>query len=377
MGLDFNFAFQRAMQELEYLKDDLTLDQRKKKAYEIATQEEERGQLKQSLSDVLKTIQPINARSAGTPQYTSQPITQLQMGTETEPFSNKSLYTNVPQNYPNQRILQTLTGQGQPYQEPLPPQAGTPQANTQMYAQGLGAGLPEGIAQNLMQLQQPKEVKTEQIDIPGEGGMRRVLADEAGNIVQDFGLIPAKKTKSEEYIETAAQEAQQQLTTGAITPIEKDLTKTAEMGTGPWATMAAAFDAVAGGLGVDAVFGLEGFFPKTQNARQMLRTVRQIGKAALMISSRGAVWEQEKINELFPDPDKLWRNPETEARKFNQVRQTIIDVKRENLKVLASGSATAIEVRKLRESNTEIDRLMALIGTGQTGQATSDSLGIR
>ena len=177
MGLDFNFAFQRAMQELEYLKDDLTLEQRKKKAYDIATQAEERGQLKQSLSETLKDTQPLSQwmqpRSAGTPQYTSQPITQLQMGTETEPFSNKSLYTNVPQNYPDQRILQTLTGQGQPYQEPLPPQAGTPQANIQMYAQGLGAGLPEGIAKELVNMQTPKQPDMDRITVYDQQGNAR------------------------------------------------------------------------------------------------------------------------------------------------------------------------------------------------------------
>ena len=200
-GFEFQNDLQNTLQNLSYrFKDQLPPEQIQKMAMAIAEENEKQRQSKQqaqSLSEVLKTVQPLSQRSAGMPQYTSQPITQLQMGTETEPFSNKSLYTNVPQNYPNQRTLQTLTGQGQPYQEPQPLQAGTPEANTQMYADIMGkTGGDRGITQDIMNLQQPKEVKTEQIDIPGEGGMHRVLTDEAGNIVKDFGVIDKNKPLS-------------------------------------------------------------------------------------------------------------------------------------------------------------------------------------
>jgi len=75
--------------------------------------------------------------------------------------------------------------------------------------------------------------------------------------------------------------------------------------------LAAAFDAIAGGMGIDLVLGKEGFFTETQENRQVLRTIKQIGKAALMNSSRGAIWEQQRIDRLFPDPDRFWRNPRT------------------------------------------------------------------
>lgn len=141
-----------------------------------------------------------------------------------------------------------------------------------------------------------------------------------------------------------------------------------EGGTGPYAMLQSAIDRVMGGLGADKLFGKEGFFPETQENRQVLRTIKQLGKAALMNSSRGAIWEQQRIDELFPDPDKLFTNPRTEAKKFGTLRKTLLQEKAFNNEAIVS-SVTPKEVSELRKANVDINRLLSLIGTGEDQSA--------
>lgn len=155
----------------------------------------------------------------------------------------------------------------------------------------------------------------------------------------------------------------------AVPPDQRDMVEAAKSGTGPIAMFKAAIDAVLGGAELDTVFGLDGFFPATQENRQALRTIKQIGKAALMNSSRGAIWEQEKIDRLFPDPNKMITNPRTEAKKLKVLRETLLIEKRFNNEAIPS-TVTPKELADLRKSNTEIDRLLALIGTGEDTIAT-------
>jgi len=138
-------------------------------------------------------------------------------------------------------------------------------------------------------------------------------------------------------------------------------------GTGPYSRLASLFEAVAGGLGADILFGQKGFFPEMADAKQYLRTVKQIGKAALMNSSRGAIWEQEKIDALFPDPDKTFTNPRIESRKFGNLISTLEKEKKFNNQAIV-GAMTPKELEKYRTSNNEIDRLIALIKEPPAGK---------
>ena len=141
-------------------------------------------------------------------------------------------------------------------------------------------------------------------------------------------------------------------------------------GTGPYATAMAAFDAVAGGLGLDTLIGKNGLFPETADARQYLRSVKQIGKAALMNSSRGAIWEQQRIDELFPDPEKIFTNPRLEARKFNNLMDVLVVEKAYNNQAIMAAT-NAKEIEKYREANNEINRLVELIREPQGGGGLS------
>ena len=130
-------------------------------------------------------------------------------------------------------------------------------------------------------------------------------------------------------------------------------------GTGPFRKIAAAADAVLGGLGI-----IEDVAPDTQENRQVLRTLRQVGKAALLNSSRGAIWEQKNVNVLFPNPDTFWTNPRTEANKIQVLRDTVATEKNHNNQAILK-AVSQKEIDKLRQSNVEIDNLLELIGPGQ------------
>ena len=175
---------------------------------------------------------------------------------------------------------------------------------------------------------------------------------------EELGMIKAK----------GAVEKETKIATGLLET--KTAEEAAKGGTGPYRKLAAVIDNVLGGVGVDIIFGKEGIFPDTQENRQILRTIKQTGKMALMTSSRGAIYEQKIIDTLFPDPDKTWRNPRIEANKFKVLRQTLITEREFNNRAIQT-AVSPKEVSDLRKSNTEIDRLLALMGQGQPKQGIS------
>ena len=158
-------------------------------------------------------------------------------------------------------------------------------------------------------------------------------------------------------------EAQRNVSSIKVSPeLERvDAERAAEGGTGPWSMAGAMFDAVFGGIGIDKVFGKKGFFQDTQENRQNLRLIKQIGKSALMNSSRGAIWEQQRIDKMFPDPDKLWRNPTTESKKFKAIRKILQVERKYNNRAIISARDPKI-VSKLTSSNIELDKLLEIIG---------------
>ena len=216
-----------------------------------------------------------------------------------------------------------------------------------------------------------------------------ILADRTNVISQDGGRtymgrngqtlqmppdaikVPGGATLGEMNMNRAKQQAQQELNAGTTGTQGISPQKAALEGTGPYARVASAFEAVAGGLGLDKLVGKEGLFPGMADAKQYLRVVKQTGKAALLNSARGATWEQEKIEQLFPDPDKTITNPRIEARKFKNLISVLSDEKKYNNQAIVN-AVTPKEIEKYRTSNNEIDRLFALISepSGAKGKLT-------
>jgi len=193
------------------------------------------------------------------------------------------------------------------------------------------------------------------------------VGSKSENINMPYDAVKVTPSMSEVQMLRSQERAKNELKKPAGDESEKESalsTIETKSGVGPYSMLSAAIDNVAGGLGVDAIFGREGFFPETQKSRQMLRTIKQVGKSALMNSSRGAIWEQQRIDDLFPDPSKVFVNPATEAKKFVTVRKVLASEREFNNQAIQM-STDPKEISALNKSNLEIDRLLALIGTGK------------
>lgn len=131
----------------------------------------------------------------------------------------------------------------------------------------------------------------------------------------------------------------------------------AAAGTGPWSSILAAADAVIGGT-----FNVKTMFPENTDNRNALRIMKQLGKSGLLNSSRAPVYEQKLINDLYPDPDKFWANPDAEMRKIPLLVDTLNRQLLGNSEMIASGSANEDQVSKLSESNIAIVQSLAMLG---------------
>uniref|UniRef100_A0A6M3J944 Uncharacterized protein n=1 Tax=viral metagenome TaxID=1070528 RepID=A0A6M3J944_9ZZZZ len=178
--------------------------------------------------------------------------------------------------------------------------------------------------------------------------------------------ITQSTSLSEMNLEKAKSKAGKDLSETNISGEPLNMKKAALGGTGPYRKLFSAIDNVAGGLGVDMAFGADGLFPETQENKQRLQELRQLIKPAFMNSSRGAVWEQEQINKLVPDPEKIWRNPRNEAKKIGNLRNVLGILKSEHNQTI-SQALTLEEAQEARAAIRNIDRVLTLLGTPQTG----------
>jgi hypothetical protein len=184
--------------------------------------------------------------------------------------------------------------------------------------------------------------------------------------------VPAGATMTGLRTQRAKQEAKEAIAGEEAKPPAMSAEEAARGGTGPYAMLKAAVDNVLGGIGIDAVFGQDGFFQDTQENRQALRAIKQIGKAALINSPRFPVAEQKTVDKLFATPDTFFTNPVTEANKFQVLRDVMKETRDFNNRAIVDASAK--DVAKLKQSNREIDRFLSLIGEGeQTAAVTTVS----
>jgi hypothetical protein len=156
----------------------------------------------------------------------------------------------------------------------------------------------------------------------------------------------------------------------------RDALQAARQGTGPWSGIGALVDNVVGGMiPSDAV---RSYFENNQQNRQFLRGVTILGRSALVVNPRFPVAEMERVGVLFPDPDKFFVNPETEALKLIELKSLAIAQKRANLVAINQGISDAATLQAVYANNFEIDRLLGLLqtvpdGTNQGG-ADEDAL---
>jgi len=165
----------------------------------------------------------------------------------------------------------------------------------------------------------------------------------------------------------------EQLPPAIPTQLDKDprvTEETARQGTGFWANMAAGFDALAGGVGLTKLFGKDRAFAGIQDARQQLKILKQTAKSAFLNSGRGPIWEQQKIDGLFPDPDAWLANPATEAAKLPKLRRYLLELKESNDASMRN-ALDYKELQKYRAANQDVNRILDAIGTDNTGLGLS------
>ena len=66
---------------------------------------------------------------------------------------------------------------------------------------------------------------------------------------------------------------------------------------------------------------------------------------------------------LFPDPDAFFRDPETEANKFIELKRLALTQKMANNEALNEGIQDDKTRQSVLSNNFEIDRLLGMLGT--------------
>ncbi len=135
-------------------------------------------------------------------------------------------------------------------------------------------------------------------------------------------------------------------------------------GTGLWSYAQSLSNDVAGGAGLDLAFGKNGLFRENEANRNYLLNLRQVAKTALVNNPRFPVAEQKNVDAMFPDPDKMWRNPRTEVDKIPLLRNTLEEQLRTNNEAIAAGALSKEEVSRLSSNNIETRRALRMLGYG-------------
>ena len=99
-----------------------------------------------------------------------------------------------------------------------------------------------------------------------------------------------------------------------------------------------------------------------EQQRTLLRAIRFVGKTALISNSRMPVAESVLSAELFPDPDKLFVDPDVEAQKFQVIAQMTDALYTHNLRELASGNLDATQRAEAESSLRKVSFLRSLLG---------------
>ena len=155
----------------------------------------------------------------------------------------------------------------------------------------------------------------------------------------------------------------------------EDVQKMVLDGTGPWANIRAAFMAIEGFI-PDILIPdfLEKAGRSTTQSRQYLRVVTALGRSALVKNNKFPVREMEFVKTLFPDPEKFFTEPRREVERLVILKKTLLAQKVENLKRLEATGLELKDKNNLVVNNSEIDRLLTMLG-GYTTTITPSSGG--
>ncbi len=168
---------------------------------------------------------------------------------------------------------------------------------------------------------------------------------------EDGNPIKAALTKEEG-------QALQSVLDNTVIPDARNPLEAAKEGTGPWAGLTALLDNVYGGItGTDA-------FQNTMANRQFLRGITVLGRSALVVNPRFPVAEMENVQALFPDPDRFWVNPQSQANQLIEMKRLASAQLLKNLQMIApGGGASSDMIPDIEANNRELERLLDILAT--------------
>lgn len=149
-----------------------------------------------------------------------------------------------------------------------------------------------------------------------------------------------------------------------------DLGQAVEEGTGPFSMGRAAINAVIGPFVEGTVF------PETSRSRAAIRNFNQTAKQALVNSERFPVYEQKIVQQLLPDPDQFFNDPDAEREKLTELRGFLQRKKGRIQESMQAGGITTEERGNLSNQVSTIDRILGLMEPmqqrGHGAQETTD-----
>ncbi len=101
---------------------------------------------------------------------------------------------------------------------------------------------------------------------------------------------------------------------------------------------------------------------RREEFRALLRSIRFVGKVALVSNSRFPVAEMALASDLFPNPDQFFADPEVEAQKLQVIMAVTDQLYMENLRELASGGLDQTQRRQAENNMREIQLLRTMLG---------------
>ncbi len=131
-------------------------------------------------------------------------------------------------------------------------------------------------------------------------------------------------------------------------------------GTGPFAKIQAGLSNVIGPFVEGALF------KDTTDARQQVRTFSQIAKTALVNNPRFPVAEQKIVQNLLPDVDTFFQDPDTARSNLKELKAFLTKQKIAKDKELTKGRVSAKRKADLTDQVSRIDELLTLMESPKT-----------
>ena len=212
--------------------------------------------------------------------------------------------------------------------------------------------LGEENAWDIIQVEARRQQALETLQERFGSGDQAIAANVTGGTRDEEGN-PIKAALTEED-----GQALQNILTNTRIPDARNPIEAAKAGTGPWAAFTAFLDNTYGGLtGTDA-------FQDTMGNRQFLRGITVLGRSALVVNPRFPVAEMENVQALFPDPDRFWVNPVSQANQLIEMKRLASAQLLKNLQMIApGGGASSDMIPDIEANNREIERLLDILAT--------------